>query len=168
MLDNEDRQGIIIPSAGCSGINKEDEMKTKMLLSAMVLPLIVGMVMAGEYQAESKAYEQAFSADKFDLAATLATTGVGKGNALNAAGLDLLMAGDTAAATAKFQEAITADPENYWAHNNLGVCLVKTGDFQGAIAEFKLSVEVNSKATDPGAAARVKKATENIEAAQKL
>ena len=132
----------------------------KMVLVVMSLVLLVGVALAGEYQRESAAYEKAFQKADYAGAAALATTGVGKGNALNAQGLGELKAGNLAKAEELFRAAITADAEQYWAYKNLGAALVMQGkSLDEACSMFQKSVEVNGKATDS-------KAEERIEAAK--
>jgi len=142
--------------------------KMTLMVLVMAIALLAMPVFAGEYQPESKAYEEAFAAGKYAVAAELAKTGVGKGNALNMQAYAAWKEGDFAGAKKLCLQAIAADPEQYWAHNTLGACLMKELDFDGAIAEFKKSIEVNEKAGDPDAGARVAKAKANLETALRL
>jgi len=135
----------------------------RLFLAVTVLLVAASCLVAGEYQTESAQFEKAFAAGKYELAATLAQTNVGKGNALNMLAYAAFKAGDFVKSSDLCKQAIAADPEQYWAHNTLGACLNKEGKYEEAIAEFKLSAEVNSKATDPDAEARVAKAQKNIE-----
>lgn len=139
----------------------------KLILVVVVGLLIVGTVLAGEYQKESAAFEAAFKAGDYVKAAAVATTNVGKGNALNAQAYKLIGSDDLDGAKKLLLESIAADPDQYWAHNNLGVVLLAEGDCAAAVKEFQLSVDVNSKASDEGANARVDKAKANIATAEK-
>jgi len=134
---------------------------------ALVTLLTVGIALAGEYQRESAAFEAAFAAKDYGKAAGIATTNVGKGNALNAQAYKLLVSGDMDGAKKLLLESIAADPEQFWAHNNLGVILLAEGDCSAAMKEFQLSVDANSKASDERAGARVDKAKANIAIAEK-
>ena len=102
----------------------------------------------------------------FQKAVDVSTTAVGKGNALNMLGWIAFQKAEYAKAKALSLQAIASDPDQYWAHNSLGACLVKEGDLAGAVAEFQKSVEVNSKASDSEAEARVAKAQKNLDEVQ--
>ena len=136
------------------------------LLGMVMVMLLVVPLMAGEYQKESSEYERAFKSGNYTEAITLAKTGVGKGNALNAKGLAALNAGNLNEAKALLEEAIKQDADQYWAHNNLGVVLLAQGDAAGAAKEFQLHIDVNSAATDDGAAGRIAKGKANLATAQ--
>ncbi len=154
-------------------------MNKRMLLVTVMAVILLMPLMAGEYQAESRSYEEAFAAgqlasnlqeaiSKYALAAELAKTSVGKGNALNAQAWKVWQTGDYAGAKALCELAIGSDPEQYWAYNTLGACLMKEGDVDGAIVAFKKSIEVNEMASDADASARVAKAKYNLETALRL
>lgn len=133
-----------------------------------VLVLMAAPLIAGEYQQESIEFERAFYNGDYANAVKLAETKVGKGNALNAQGFAAYESGDFDEAEKLFRAAIELDPEQYWAYNNLGAVLLYKGQVEEAIEMFEKSVEVNSKATDTGAAARVKKAMDNATTARSL
>ena len=140
----------------------------KLIISLLVMTFLILPLCAGEYQKESIEYERAFASGKYAAAAELATTGVGKGNALNAQGLAAYLSGKLAEAKKLLEAAIAADPEQYWAYNNLGCTLVALGDLDGGVANFKIAIAVNAKADWAGAAEQVEKATANLETAKGL
>ena len=136
----------------------------KLFVSLLVGFFAVTMVLAGEYQSESKEYEKAFKSRMYAAAVKLAKTSVGKGNALNARGYAVLREGKYKEAKKLFEAAIKADPEQYWAYNSLGTVLLALGDKKGAIDMFKKHIAVNKEATDPGADDRIAKGMKNLEA----
>lgn len=138
----------------------------KLLIAVVVMCVLALPMMAGEHQAESMEYERAFAAGQYQVASQLAKTGVGQGNALNALGFAAYETNNFAKAKGYLERAIEADPEQYWAYNTLGAILLYEGDVDGAIANFEKSAEVNAKANDADAAARVRKAERNIETAR--
>ncbi len=138
----------------------------KLFIALMLLLLLVLPVMAGEYQPESIEYERAFAAGNYADAVDLARTKVGKGNALNAQGLDAYNAGDYEKALELLDQAIALDPDQYWAHNTKGAILLYQGKVALAIASFERSVQANAKANDDEAGLRVLKAQRNIETAK--
>jgi len=138
------------------------------LITIMVAMVAVSLLVAGECQKKSAAFNRAFSAGQagqagqYALAVTLAKTNVGKGNALNAQAYELLKAKNFKEAEALYRQSIAADSEQYWAYNSLGTILALREDYVGAKEMFQKSIEVNSKATDSGAEKRVKTATDNL------
>ena len=138
------------------------------LFITLLMILLVAPVIAGEYQKENREFEAAFSAKSYAIAAKLATTDVGRGNALNAQGYQEYMAGNLAAAKKLYEESIAADPLQYWAYNNLGVVLVAQGNVDEALPLFRKSIEVNEAAPDKGALARANKARKNLKEAAGL
>jgi len=139
---------------------------SKKLMAMVAALLIVLACGAGQPGGESLEYERAFAAGNYKEALSMARTKVGQGNALNALGYAAYLAGDFDVAEGYLRRAIAADELQYWAHNTLGAILLYQGNAKAAIESFQQSVKANETATDPGAAARVKKAKRNIETAK--
>ena len=138
----------------------------KQLTVLAMAVVLAATCIAGEPGGESREYERAFADGKYQEAYELATTGVGQGNALNALGYEAYKASQFDKAEAYLRRAIAADELQYWAHNTLGAILLYQGKVEEAIASFQRSVKANKTATDEGAAARIRKAEDNIKTAK--
>lgn len=77
------------------------------------------------------------SADRPAPTSTSASDGASEATAtLVQSGLDQLDAGDTAGATSTFRNVLTLDPDNVYAHYNLGLIAQQAGDEKTAIEEY--------------------------------
>lgn len=70
-----------------------------------------------------------------DAAASASSTAVA-GDTLVQQGLQQLAGGDTAGAQATFEKALTVDPDNVYAHYNLGVIAQQANDSKAALAAY--------------------------------
>jgi len=144
----------------------------KLFMAMLVVAVVSGCQgpygIAGEYQKESKEFEIAFASKNYSSAVKLATTSVGKANALNAQGYQEYKSGNINLARKLYESAIENDPLQYWSYNNLGVVFISLGEFGLAISMFEKSIEINSNASDGDAKARIEKARLNLSVARKL
>ncbi len=62
-------------------------------------------------------------------------------------GSDVARKGLWREAAFRFEQAITKEPKNARAHNNLAVALEATGEFARALAEYKKALELDPKDT---------------------
>ena len=60
-------------------------------------------------------------------------------------GTDVAHQGLWREAAFRFEKAVTAEPKNARAHNNLAVALEATGDFARALEEYKKALELDPR-----------------------